>query len=47
MDIAARAHGAEGVYFILSESDTARRRQLEDAGFAMTDADVYVAKTLI
>lgn len=47
MDIVARAHGAHGVYFILSESDTARRRQLEDAGYAMTDADVYVARTII
>lgn len=46
MDIAARAHGADGVYFILSDTDKERRRQLEEAGYAATDADVYVGLTL-
>jgi hypothetical protein len=46
LDIAARAHGADGVYFILAESEVARRRQLEAAGYAATDADVYVALSI-
>jgi hypothetical protein len=46
MDIAARAHGAEGLYFILAETEAGRRGQLESAGFTATDADVYVGLTL-
>lgn len=43
LDVAARAHGANAVYFILGDAETARIEQLKGAGFSMIDADVYVA----